>query len=110
MSTNALHSPTRPTWKRSVLTLALSLGSAGILMAPAQAFDLLQPFKSIVNQYVQIFEGYYTQTVNDVLGGVLDDILGTIPENWASLHLIMLPLRSFKALMSIEQNHFCFYS
>jgi hypothetical protein len=76
MSIDVLRQPSRPTWKRSVLILALSLGSAGILMAPAQAFDLLQPFKSIVNQYVQIFEGYYTRTVNDVLGGVLGDILG----------------------------------
>jgi cobalamin synthase len=83
MSIDVLRQPSRPTWKRSVLILALSLGSAGILMAPAQAFDLLQPFKSIVNQYVQIFEGYYNRTVNDVLGGVLGDILGAIPENWA---------------------------
>ncbi len=29
-----------------------------------------------MNQYVQIFEGYYTRTVNDFLGGVLGDILG----------------------------------
>jgi hypothetical protein len=59
MSTDTLHSPTRWTWKRSGLILALSLGSAGLLTVPAQAFDLLQPFRSIVNQYIQIFEGYY---------------------------------------------------
>ena len=72
----SIHPSTRPTLKRSLLTLALSLGSAGILIAPAHAFNLLQPFKSSVNQYVQIFEGYYTRTVNDFLGGVLGDILG----------------------------------
>lgn len=98
MSTDALHSPTSPKWKRSLLTLALSLGSAGILMAPTQAFDLLQPFKSIVNQYVQIFEGYYTRTVNDVLVGVLSDILngntGELgipdqPGDWQELDQVM---------------------
>lgn len=75
MSSKKLQPPTRPTLKRSMLLLTLSLSSAGILMAPAQAFDILQPFKSIVNQYVQIFEGYYTHTVNDVLGSVLGDVL-----------------------------------
>lgn len=77
MSANALQPTTRPAHKRSILILACSLGSIGILVAPAQAFDLLQPFRSIVNQYVQIFEGYYSRTVNDVLGGVLGDILGS---------------------------------
>jgi hypothetical protein len=48
MSTDVLRHPTRPALKRSLLTLALSLSSAGILMTPAQAFDLFQPFKSIV--------------------------------------------------------------
>jgi hypothetical protein len=76
MPTDALHPPTRPTWKRSVLILALSLSTVGVRMAPVRAFSLLQPFQSIVNQYMQIFEGYYSHTVNDTLGSVLGNILG----------------------------------
>jgi hypothetical protein len=78
--------------------MQLSLGSAGLLIVPAQAFDLLQPFRSIVNQYIQIFEGYYNRTVNDVLGGVLGDILGgntgelgipDPPEAWQELEQVI---------------------
>jgi hypothetical protein len=69
----------RFSWQRLLLVLALSLSSVGAIAAPAQAFDLLQPFRSIVDRYIRIFEGYYTRTVEDVLGSVLEDILRSDP-------------------------------